>query len=98
MSFPRRTTIGSMPLANSAATASRTMRSPSFSRRLISTSSGASPAPVRTVAVLLAEVELAGQLGALGEVGEQVAQQQARPLDVAPRLLDEVEELGIHAA
>src|SRR3954454_20848687 len=49
MSFQRRTTIGSMPLANSDATASRTSRSPSFSRRWISTSSGARSAPLRSV-------------------------------------------------
>ena len=37
MSFQRITTIGSIPLSNSDATASRVMRSPSFSSRLIST-------------------------------------------------------------
>jgi hypothetical protein len=37
MSFHRITTIGSMPPLNSEATASRVIRSPSFSRRLIST-------------------------------------------------------------
>ena len=36
-SFQRITTIGSMPPSNSDATASRVMRSPSFSSRLIST-------------------------------------------------------------
>ena len=37
MSFQRITTMGSMPVSNSEAIASRVMRSPSFSRRLIST-------------------------------------------------------------
>ena len=37
MSFQRITTIGSMPLSNSDAMASREIRSPSFSSRLIST-------------------------------------------------------------
>ena len=36
-SFQRITTMGSIPPSNSEATASRVMRSPSFSRRLIST-------------------------------------------------------------
>ena len=40
MSFQRITTIGSMPPANSEATASRCSRSPSFSRRWISTRCG----------------------------------------------------------
>jgi hypothetical protein len=39
MSFHRITTIGSIPLANSDASASRVIRSPSFSSRLTSTSS-----------------------------------------------------------
>src|SRR5256885_790154 len=47
MSFQRRTTIGSIPLANSAATASRTRRAPSFSRRRISTHPGAGGPPPR---------------------------------------------------
>ena len=37
MSFQRITTMGSIPPSNSEATASRVMRSPSFSRRLTST-------------------------------------------------------------
>jgi hypothetical protein len=37
MSFQRMTTRGSMPDSNREAIASRLMRSPSFSRRLIST-------------------------------------------------------------
>ena len=36
------------------------------------------------VALLLAEHQLARQVGVLRVVGEQVAQQQARPLHVAP--------------
>src|SRR5664280_877592 len=47
MSFQRITTIGSMPPANSEATPSRCRRSPSFSRRCISTRWGASSVPVR---------------------------------------------------
>ena len=40
------------------------------------------------VALLLAEQQVAGELGALGAVGQQVAQQQRRALDVAARLLE----------
>ena len=47
MSFQRITTIGSVPCANSDATPSRSRRSPSFSRRWISTRCGASSSPVR---------------------------------------------------
>ena len=45
MSRQRITTIGSVPLANSEATASRRIRSPSFSSRWISTRCGASSPP-----------------------------------------------------
>ena len=48
MSFQRITTIGSIPLWNSAATASRLTRSPSFSSLWISTRYGASSAPLRS--------------------------------------------------
>jgi hypothetical protein len=50
------------------------------------------------VALLLAEQQVAGQVGALGVLGEQVAQQQRRALDVAPGLLDEVEDAGVGRA
>ena len=45
--------------------------------------------------VVFTITRIAGQLGALGVVGEQVAQQQARPLDVAAGLLDQVEQPGV---
>ena len=45
MSFQRITTIGSMPLTNSDATASRTIRSASFSSRWISTRCGPASLP-----------------------------------------------------
>src|SRR2546422_81517 len=81
MSFQRITSIGSMPVANRDATPPRTL----------------SVEPVDDVvgdpiALLLAEEQVAGELGALGEVGEHVAQQQARPLHVAARLLEKLEE------
>ena len=40
------------------------------------------------VALVLAEDEVAREVGALGVVGEQVAQQQRGALDVAPALLE----------
>ena len=48
MSFQRISIIGSMPFANSDATAARTSRSPSFSSRWISTRCGARSAPLRS--------------------------------------------------
>ena len=50
------------------------------------------------VALLLAQEEVAAQRGALGELREHVAQQQARPLRVAGGLLEQLEELGVDAA
>ncbi len=47
MSFQRITTIGSIPATNSDAIASRLSRSPSFSRRWISTRNGIMSAPAR---------------------------------------------------
>ena len=169
MSFQRITTIGSMPLANSEAIASRLSRSPSFSRRWISTSAGPTSLPVRSprsalrdllagadehvahavgllhrrldvvdaervggllgvvddvvergrqrvavgeverradlagaepvddvvrdpVALVLADHEVVRELGALGVVVDDVAQQHRRALDVAAGLLEQVEE------
>ena len=167
MSFQRITTIGSMPPANSEATPSRCRRSPSFSRRWISTRCGPSSVPVRrqrsacgdllagadehlgeldrllhrrldavqaelrggllgvvddvverrrqrvavagverrahapapgqpvddvvgdAIAFLLAHLQVLGERGALGILGQQVVQQQAAALHVAPGLLDE---------
>ena len=66
MSRQRITTIGSVPLANSEATASRRMRSPSFSSRWISTRCGASSPPPRRQTQRL--VDLLG--GADEHVGE----------------------------
>ena len=49
------------------------------------------------VALVLAEDELAREVGALGVVDEQVAQQERGPLDVAPALLEELEHLVVGA-
>jgi len=50
------------------------------------------------IALLLAQEQVARKRRALGEVGEHVAQQQARALDVAPRLLEQLEEALVHSA
>src|SRR3954453_2989677 len=81
MSFQRRTTIGSIPFANSAATASRTSRSPSFSRRWISTSSGARSAPLRSVRSARATCSAGPTRPSAGGVGA-VAERARRAGDV----------------
>ena len=47
------------------------------------------------VALLLAEHDVAGEPGLLGEVGEQVAEQQRGALDVAPGLLEQRQQRGV---
>ena len=47
------------------------------------------------VALVLAEHELARQVGALGIVDEQIAQQQRGALDVVAALLEERQDLGV---
>ena len=50
------------------------------------------------VAFLLADLQVLGERRVLGVVDEQVAQQQAAALDVAPGLLDERHQLGVDGA
>ena len=50
------------------------------------------------VALLLAQQQIARERRTLGEIGEHVAQQQAGALDVAPRLLEQLEETVIDPA
>ena len=47
------------------------------------------------VAVLLADLQVAGQVGVLRVVDDQVAEQQAGLLDVAPGLLDQLHQHGV---
>ena len=47
------------------------------------------------VALLLADQDLAGELVALGVLAEHLLEQAGGALDVAARLLEEVEELAI---
>jgi hypothetical protein len=47
------------------------------------------------VAVLLAEEELARQIGSLGVLGDQITQQVRRPLGVGAGLDEQVEQLEI---
>ena len=49
------------------------------------------------VALVLREDELAREVGALGVMNQQVAQQQRGSLDVAPALLEEHENLVVRA-
>ena len=44
------------------------------------------------VALLLADQDVAGQLGVLGVLGQEVAEQEAVALDVAPRLLEQLQQ------
>jgi len=50
------------------------------------------------IALLLGQQEVAGQAGALRILREHVAQQQRRPLHVAPGLLEELEQHRVGAA
>jgi hypothetical protein len=50
------------------------------------------------LALLLAQEDVARQAGVLGVVRQELAQQQRGPLDVVPRLLDQLEQAGIVGA
>ncbi len=49
------------------------------------------------VALVLAEQEVAREVGALGIIREQIAQQQGGALDVASALLEQLEDLVVLA-
>jgi hypothetical protein len=50
------------------------------------------------VALLLADQDVPRELGVVGVLGQEVAQQPRGPLDVAPRLLQQLEEAAVVGA